>query len=94
MREGDRVGYDGHHFGRLPAGSRMPEGERSLMSRTIRIVAPHFCAGLDLDGSRATNAAPIISYMRGWTADKIASYCERKGWQWSYIAPPNEGSLK
>jgi hypothetical protein len=42
----------------------------------IRIEAPHFVAGV-IVGERA---APVISYMRGWTVTQILGYCERKGW--------------
>ena len=55
------------------------------MSRTIRIAAPHFCAAVDLDGPTVTHAAPILSYMRGWTVGKIAAYCLRKNWKWSDV---------
>jgi hypothetical protein len=43
----------------------------------LRIVAPHFVAGIVRGGL----CAPIIRYMRGWTYRQIAEYCQRKGWQ-------------
>lgn len=43
---------------------------------TVRITAPHFCAGVVV-GERA---APIVQYMREWTLERIQSYCQRKGW--------------
>lgn len=57
----------------------------------IRIVAPHFVAGVDLSvqsvPERSTvqlwmvvHAAPILNYMRGWSKDKVLIYCARKGW--------------
>lgn len=49
----------------------------------IRILAPHFVAGVDLDTKRA---APIIGYMGSWSAERIASYCKSKCWQWERIA--------
>ena len=42
----------------------------------LRIVAPHFVAGIVRDGP----VAPIISYMKGWTLARIRAYCARKGW--------------
>lgn len=48
----------------------------------IRILAPHFVAGVDLSARRA---APILSYMRTWSAERIARYCQSKGWQWERI---------
>lgn len=43
----------------------------------LRILAPHFCAGLVI-GERA---APIISYMTGWSEAQVRQYCARKGWK-------------
>lgn len=42
----------------------------------LRIVAPHFVAGI----VRGGDAAPIIRYMKGKTLHWILSYCARKGW--------------
>lgn len=47
----------------------------------FRIVAPHFVAGGDLVAARVTRCAPIIGYMRGWTARRVADYCAGKGWE-------------
>ncbi len=43
----------------------------------LRIVAPHFVAGIVRGGA----VAPIISYMKGWTFRQIMDYCTRKGWK-------------
>lgn len=43
----------------------------------LRIVAPHFVAGIVRGGA----AAPIIAYMKGWTLAQIEDYCKRKGWK-------------
>jgi hypothetical protein len=49
--------------------------------RLIRVSAPHFVAGAVLnDRDIVVFTAPIISYMKGWTSDKVRQYCERKGW--------------
>lgn len=48
----------------------------------IRILAPHFTAGVDLTAQRA---APIVSFMRTWTAPRIIRYCQSKGWQWERV---------
>lgn len=42
----------------------------------LRIVAPHFVAGIVRGGA----CAPIIAYMKGWTLREIRDYCARKGW--------------
>lgn len=54
----------------------MTEGE-SL--RLIRVVAPHFVAGFETDGT-VRRAAPILRYMVGWSDDRARSYIRRKGW--------------
>jgi hypothetical protein len=47
----------------------------------IRIEAPHFTAGVVLRDGIVVRAAPIVSYMRGWSQARVRSYCERKGWE-------------
>lgn len=42
----------------------------------LRIVAPHFVAGIVRGGA----VAPIIKYMRGWTLAEIRRYCATKRW--------------
>jgi hypothetical protein len=43
----------------------------------LRIVAPHFVAGVVF----YARAAPIISYMESWDYSKIVWYCGKKGWK-------------
>ncbi len=50
----------------------------------IRIVSPHFVAGLEAT-DRVIRAAPVIRYMVGWTGKQVASYCKSKGWTWERI---------
>lgn len=47
----------------------------------IRILAPHFTAGV-IVGQRV---APILTFMRTWDADRIARYCRGKGWRWEVV---------
>ena len=44
----------------------------------VIITAPHFVAAYDMQNH---NIAPILKYMRGWTLDRIRSYCRSKGWK-------------
>ena len=48
----------------------------------IRIIAPHFVAGI-IPGERA---APILRYMMGWSEARIIAYCRTKGWAFQIIA--------
>lgn len=45
----------------------------------VRIVVPHFVAGIVTDG-RVRRAAPILGYMLGWSDDQVRTYVARKGW--------------
>lgn len=47
-----------------------------------QVTAPHFCAGIGIDVEMKTvcDAAPIVRYMVGWTANRVADYCYGKGW--------------
>lgn len=48
----------------------------SMDHMLLRITAPHFCAGI-----ADARYAPILAYMRGWTAGRIRGYCAKKGWR-------------
>jgi hypothetical protein len=47
----------------------------------IRIVAPHFVAGVILEDGHVTKTAPIVAYMYGWDEDLVRFYCAKQGWQ-------------
>jgi hypothetical protein len=55
--------------------------QRSLEHESARIVAPHFVAGLEMTNGIVTRTAPILSYMNGWTRDRVGYYAKQKGWQ-------------
>lgn len=48
----------------------------------LRISAPHFCAGVEIGG----RVAPIVSYMHGWSLQRIEAYCVKKRWQVEVLA--------
>jgi len=48
----------------------------------IRIEAPHFVAGVVLEQGVVVRAAPILSYMRGWTRVRVMRYCDSKRWRY------------
>lgn len=52
----------------------------------LRITAPHFVAGV-VPGKAA---APIVSYMRSWTPERIKEYCKARGWQVEEVQEPQE----
>jgi hypothetical protein len=49
----------------------------------VRIVAPHFVCGVEIDPATAVvvRAAPIVGYMVGWTARRVREYVDRKQWE-------------
>jgi hypothetical protein len=51
----------------------------------IRIIAPHFIAGVIITAGRAGRRAPILGYMVGWTAQRIIEYCEKKNWRYELL---------
>lgn len=52
--------------------------------KLVRVVAPHFVAGFDTDGT-VREAAPILKYMIGWSDEKARNYIKRKGWTASIV---------
>lgn len=50
------------------------------MEVVIQITSRYFCAGVVLYNNRVQKTAPIIYYMKGWSADDIRNYCAKKGW--------------
>lgn len=54
----------------------------------LRILAPHFVAGIVRGGP----VAPIIKYMKGWTLPAIREYCQKKGWEIQVMGDKSEGN--
>jgi len=50
----------------------------------IRVVAPHFVAGFESDGT-VRRAAPILRFMLGWPDDRARAYIAAKGWRAAVI---------
>jgi hypothetical protein len=51
----------------------------------IRIESSYFVAGVELKGDlfdvfTVFRAAPILSYMKGWSYDRVKNYCTKKEW--------------
>lgn len=54
---------------------------RQRMKRIISIDAPHFAAAVVLEQGLVTRAAPILSYMHGWSLEEVQAYVKRKRWR-------------
>jgi hypothetical protein len=52
--------------------------------KLVRVVADHFVAGFESDGT-VRIAAPILKYMLGWSDDRARAYIAGKGWRASII---------
>jgi len=63
-------------------------------------VAPHFVAGIDVfkvtsgvlgwtEDEYLNDCAPILKYMKKWSASEIRQYCIKKGW--GYYPMKNKG---
>lgn len=46
----------------------------------VRVVAPHFCAGLVIVKGRCIEAAPILKWAIGKSAAELSAYFKSKGW--------------
>lgn len=51
----------------------------------IRVVAPHFVAGLEITNGKCTNAAPILGWAVGKDEDYLRAYFRTKKWKASII---------
>lgn len=51
-----------------------------MQSLLLVITAPHFVAGICMEGDVAVRSAPILKYMLGWDALRIKTYVAKKGW--------------
>lgn len=69
------------------SASSTPQLALPPASSLLRVTAPHFVAGAEVSGPSLTlsRAAPIISYMRGWTVFSAQAYCHEKGWSWLWL---------
>lgn len=48
----------------------------------IRVVAPHFVAGVEFDGRRVVCCAPILHrHIKGKTGEQIRDTFDRLGWR-------------
>ena len=47
----------------------------------IRILGADLVAGLIVEGTRISRAAPVIRYMTGWTVREVSICCARKKWK-------------
>lgn len=57
-----------------------------IITETLaQISAPHFHAGIVLWDDRVIEVAPIVSYMKRWSRDRVREYCKSKGWKVSVV---------
>ncbi len=50
-----------------------------------QVTAPHFCAGLIVDGEKVVRAAPILGWTVGKSRDELRRYFARKKWSVRYV---------
>lgn len=55
----------------------------------VRVVAPHFVAGLVFDGDVVVRTAPILNWAKGKRRDWLRDYFQQKGWKASVVQPSN-----
>jgi hypothetical protein len=60
-------------------------GTVSTVGTLVRVVAPHFVAGLIVEGDRCVRAAPILRWAVGKRAAELRAAFARKGWRASVV---------
>ena len=56
--------------------------QKQINYKLIRISAPYFCAGAEIDhNNNVINAAPILKWMKGRNLWWIEKYCNKKKWE-------------
>lgn len=53
--------------------------------KLVRVVAPHFVAGIEFARGKVSEAAPILAWAKGKSEDEMRAYFKRKGWRASVI---------
>ena len=54
----------------------------------IRISAPHFTAGLEMENWIVTEAAPILKYMKDWKFEEVKRYIDNNRWELEPVDDP------
>jgi hypothetical protein len=54
----------------------------------MRVIAPHFVAGVVVRGAAIVEAAPIVRYMIGWNGRRFARYCGERRWRFEVVDEP------
>lgn len=55
------------------------------MVSLYQIRSKYFAVGFEVSDGVVTKAAPIISYMKGWTPEQVLSYCRSKKWLCDWV---------
>lgn len=58
----------------------MADPSEPLPEELVRIVAPHFVAGLVMKGDTCVHAAPILLWAIGWRTEKLRAFFAHKKW--------------
>lgn len=52
----------------------------------VQVRGPNFTAGVVFSRAEvATQAAPIIKWMKGWSFHQVVSYCKKRNWSCEVI---------
>ncbi len=64
----------------------------TMSGALVRVVAPHFVAGLVLDmhsaKERVIRAAPILRWTEGSLWSSVTGHFVRRGWTWQLVRTP------
>ena len=65
---------------KVPGKTNASADADGMETQLVRVVAPHFVAGLIMRDGRCTHAAPILKWCRGACRETLAAEFRRKGW--------------
>lgn len=51
----------------------------------MRVVLDYACYGIEVEGDRVVDAAPIARWMIGKTLDEVTRWITRKGGEWHFL---------
>jgi hypothetical protein len=59
--------------------------EPSNSQVAAQITSRYFCAGIDFLNNVVVRTAPILSYMLGWSWERVTYFCKSKGWEFKHL---------
>lgn len=72
----------------LDGGTYGPAAPARSIPMLVRVVAPHFVAGIIIQSGQCIQAAPILKWAIGKNRDTLRAYFSKQGWKASIVGIP------